>query len=92
VIEQRAAKSASSLATRIREAAQFDVAIFFENNWTPSLAVWRAGIPLRVGRRSGAVSWFYNQHPAEPEQPLDSIRMNLHIAQSVGANINQALT
>ena len=88
VLEWRREDSVSVLAAKIRRAARFDVAIFFANDWKASLAVWRAGIPLRVGRRSGANAWLCNQHPAEPPQPLDSVRMNLHIAESVGANIN----
>jgi lauroyl/myristoyl acyltransferase len=89
VLEWHREESVSSLASKIRSAARFDVAIFFATSWKTSLAVWSAGIPLRVGRRSGANSWLYNQHPAEPNQPLDPVRMNLHIAQSVGANVNE---
>jgi KDO2-lipid IV(A) lauroyltransferase len=88
VLEWRREDSVSVLAAKIRRAARFDVAIFFASDWKASFAVWRAGIPLRVGLRSGASAWFCNQHPAEPTQPLDSVRMNLHIAESVGANIN----
>jgi heptosyltransferase II len=91
VLEWHREESVFSLASKIRNAARFDVAIFFATSWKTSLAVWSAGIPLRVGRRSGANSWLCNQHPAEPNQPLDSVRMNLHIAQSVGANIGTHL-
>jgi lauroyl/myristoyl acyltransferase len=91
VLEWHRGESVLSLASKIRNAARFDVAIFFATSWKTSLAVWRADIPLRVGRRSGANSWLYNQHPAEPNQPLDSVQLNLHIAQSVGANINELL-
>ena len=91
VLEWDREESVFSLASKIRSAGRFDVAIFFATNWKTSLAVWSADIPLRVGRRAGAKSWFYNQHPTEPTQPLDSVRMNLQIAQSVGANINESL-
>ena len=91
VLEWHREESVFSLASKIRSAARFDVAIFFATRWKTSLAIWSAEIPLRVGRRSGANSWLYNQHPAEPNQPLDSVRMNLHIAQSVGANIGTHL-
>lgn len=89
VLEWHPAESSFALAARIRRIARFDAAIFFVNSWKTSLAVWRAGIPLRVGRRSGGNSWLYTQHPVEPNQPLDPVRMNLHIARSVGANINE---
>jgi ADP-heptose:LPS heptosyltransferase len=91
VLEWHREESVFSLASKIRSAARFDVAIFFATSWKTSLAIWSADIPLRVGRGSGARSWFYNQHPAKPSQPLDSVWMNLHIAQSVGANINEPL-
>jgi lauroyl/myristoyl acyltransferase len=91
VLEWHREESVFSLASKIRRAARFDVAIFFATRWKTSLAIWSADIPLRVGRRAGAKSWLYNQRPAEPNQPLDSVRMNLHIAQSVGANINEPL-
>jgi len=87
LIEWHREESAFSLSSKIRKAARFEVAIFFANTWKTSLAVWGAGIPLRVGRRCGFKSWLYNQHPAEPSQPLDPVQMNLHIAHSVGANI-----
>lgn len=83
--------SVSGLTSKIRTAARFDVAIFFGSSWKVALAVWRSGIPLRVGRRSGATSWLFNQHPAEPNQPLDAMRLSLHIAHSVGANVNAAI-
>jgi hypothetical protein len=89
VIEWNRRGSISALASRIREA-QFDAAVFFATNWRIALAVRLAGVPLRVARRSGVSSWFCNQHPAEPDQPCDSNRLNLHIAQSIGADINAA--
>ena len=91
VLEWHTEESVFSLASTIRGAGRFDVAIFFATNWKTSLAVWRAGVPLRVGRRSGRSSWLYNQHVAEPNQPLDPARMALHIARSVGANIRSHL-
>ena len=92
VLEWNQEESVFRLASKIRTAAKFDVAIFFGSSWKTSLAVWSARIPLRVGRRTGANSWLYNQHPAEPQQPADMARINLHIAQSVGANINESLS
>jgi KDO2-lipid IV(A) lauroyltransferase len=92
VIEWRTRESVARLASKIRQTAEFDVAIFFTTNWKTTLAVWNADIPLRVGRRSGANRWFCNQHPAEPTQPLDAARMNLHIARSVGANVNEPIS
>jgi heptosyltransferase II len=91
VIEWEKDESVSSLASKIRSAARFDVAILFANSWKTSLAVWRAGIPLRVGRRAGANSWLCNQHPLEPKHSLDLVQTNLHIAHSIGANINEHL-
>jgi hypothetical protein len=90
VVEWNRKESVFAIASKIRAAARFDVAIFFGTDWKPSLAVWNANIPLRVGRRSGWNSWLYNQHPVEPAQPMDPVRMNLHIAQSVGALVNPA--
>ena len=84
-------ESIFSLASKIRRAARFDVAIFFGNDWKTALAVWSANIPLRVGQRCGPKSWLYNQHPVEPNQTLDAIGMNLHIARSVGADVNEPL-
>jgi lauroyl/myristoyl acyltransferase len=88
VLEWNRGESVFSLVAKIRRLPRFDVSIFFATNWKISLAIWLAGIPLRVGRRSGINSWLCNQHPLEPDQPFDCVRMNLHIAQSVGADIN----
>src|SRR3984893_7512716 len=68
VLEWNQEESVFRLASKIRTAAKFDVAIFFGSSWKPSLAVWSARMPLRVARRTGANSWLYNQHPAEPPQ------------------------
>ena len=46
---------------------------------------------VRVGLRSGINSWLCNQHPLGADQSFDRARVNLHIAQSVGADINAAL-
>jgi heptosyltransferase-2 len=88
VLEWRPEESVGSIVARIRAAAPFDVAMFFANDWKISLAVWRARIPLRVGRRCGANAWLCNQHPVESESMVDPVRMNLHIAHSVGADIS----
>jgi heptosyltransferase-2 len=92
LIEWDREESVFSLASKIRKAARFEVAIFLANSWKTSLAVWKAGIPLRVGQSCGLMSWFYNQRPAEPSEPLDPLRMNLHIARSVGAHITEAMS
>jgi len=89
LLEWNPQESVFSLASKVRGAARFDVAIFFTTCWKASLAVWSARVPLRVGQASGANSWLYNQHLAKPNATLDSVGMNLHIAQSVGANINE---
>ncbi|HWY52738.1 MAG TPA: hypothetical protein VNW72_14775 [Chthoniobacterales bacterium] len=88
VLEWKRGESVFSLVARIRTLSRFDVSIFFTMNWKMSLAIWLAGIPLRVGRRTGINSWLCNQHPIEPDPTFDCVRMNLHIAQSVGADIN----
>ena len=88
VLEWRKDNTINSLASRLRNAAHFDAAIFFETDWQTSLAVWKAGIPIRVGRRSGLNSWLCNQHPIKSNGVSDSVQLNLQIAQSVGANIN----
>jgi hypothetical protein len=88
VLAWKKGESVFSLAARIRTLSRFDVSIFFATSWKMSLAIWLAGIPLRVGRRSGINSWLCNQHPIEPDSRFDCVRMNLHIAQSVGADIN----
>lgn len=79
--------SAQSVAAKIRQAAQFDVAVFFASSWKTALAVRLAGIPIRVGRRSSAASWLFNQHPAEPTENLDPADAHLLVASSIGANI-----
>ena len=91
VLPYRPNDSISKLAGKIHATTRFDVAIFLESNWKTALAVWKAGVPLRVGRRHGATGVLCNQHPAEPAGALDPLHMSLHIAQSVGANINLAL-
>jgi lauroyl/myristoyl acyltransferase len=90
VIEYNESESIFAIAARIRRTMRFDVSIFLLANWKLSLAFWIAGIPLRVGPRSGIHWWLCNQHPAEPAESLDPAAMNLHIAQSVGADINAA--
>ena len=91
VIPWQTSQSVRSIARTIRHLERFDVAIHFDNGWKPSLAVWMAGIPLRIGLRGGITSCLFNQHPIDPIEPLDPVRLNLHIAQSVGANVNELL-
>lgn len=88
VLEYNESESLFGIAAKIRGTTRFDVSIFLVANWRLSLAFWIAGIPLRVGPRSGINWWLCNQHPAEPAESLDPAAMNLHIAQSVGADIN----
>ncbi len=88
VLEWKKEESVFEITSKIRGVAEFDAAICFDTNWKTSFAIWNAGIPIRVGRRSGSTSWLYNQHPVKPAEPLDLVRMNLHIAQSVGAMVD----
>ena len=88
VIECIGAESALAVAATIRHKATFDAAIFLSPSWKTALAVWAAGIPIRVGRRGGLISWLYNQYPAEPPAGLDPVQAKLHIAHSVGANVH----
>ncbi|HKS31087.1 MAG TPA: hypothetical protein VJR28_01675, partial [Chthoniobacterales bacterium] len=48
-------ESVFALAARIRRTAEFDAAIFFSPDWKTVLAVWWAGVPVRVARRCGAM-------------------------------------
>ena len=90
VLEENEHEPIFALAARIRDC-RFDAAIFFATNWRIALAVRLAGVPVRVARRSVVMSWLCNQHPVETDQPYDSRRMSLEVAQSVGADINSAL-
>jgi lauroyl/myristoyl acyltransferase len=89
VIEWSGAQSPFSLATKIRRAGEFDVAIFFAPSWKTALAVWLAGIPIRVARRCGLMSFLFNLHPQQPKSGVDPVRANLRLAKSVVANIDQ---
>lgn len=91
VIECAESDSFSTLAHRIRSAAQFDAAIFFAPSRKTALAVWLARIPIRVARRCGLMSLLFNLHPQKPKTALDPVRANLRLAKSIGANIEQAL-
>jgi ADP-heptose:LPS heptosyltransferase len=91
VISWHPSQSVRSIANNIRRVDLFDVAIHFNTGWKTSVGVWMAGIPLRVGMRGGIRSWFFNQHPVDPIGPLDPEGLSLHIAQSVGANVNELL-
>ncbi len=76
-----------AVAEQIKEHARFDVAVFFEPRWRSALAVFLAGIPIRVGRRHGWISALYNQHPVPASPQSDAIGAHLKIAHSIGANI-----
>src|SRR5437870_10420358 len=81
-------ESVFALASKIRRAAEFDAAIFFSPTWKTALAVWRAGIPIRVARRCGVMSFLFNLYPQRPKDISDPIRLNLRLAKSIGANID----
>ncbi|PYK69677.1 MAG: hypothetical protein DME45_01125 [Verrucomicrobia bacterium] len=81
-------ESAFALASKIRRTAEFDAAIFFSPTWKTALAVWRAGIPIRVARRCGLMSVLFNLYPQRPKDISDPIRLNLRLAKSIGANID----
>jgi len=81
-------ESVFALASKIRSTAEFDAAIFFSPTWKTALAVWRAGIPIRVARRCGLMSVLFNLQPQRPKDISDPIRLNLRLAKSIGANID----
>ena len=81
-------ESAVTLASKIRRTTEFDAAILFSPTWKTALAVWRAGIPIRVARRCGLMSILFNLHPQRPKDISDPIRLNLRLAKSIGANID----
>jgi heptosyltransferase II len=80
-------ESAFAITSKIRRTAEFDAAIFFSPAWRTALAVWHAGIPVRVARRCGAMSFLFNLHPQRPKDISDPVRLNLRLAKSIGANI-----
>ena len=82
----------SALAAKIRATAQFDAAVFFDANWKTAFAVWRAGIPVRVGHPAGWFARLYNQHHVPRDAAADAVRANLQIAHSIGANVQEHLT
>ncbi|MDQ6939801.1 MAG: hypothetical protein M3119_06545 [Verrucomicrobiota bacterium] len=81
-------ESTLTLASEIQRTAKFDAAIFFAPTWKTALGVWRTGIPIRVARRCGLMSLFFNLHPQKPKNISDPIRLNLRLAKSIGANID----
>ncbi|MFL6528172.1 MAG: hypothetical protein ACJ8IQ_08740, partial [Chthoniobacterales bacterium] len=87
-----AADSISALRSQIRSAGDFDAAIFFAASWTNALAVRLAGIPTRVARSDGTMSFLFNVRPQKPRNALDPVRDNLRLAKSVGANIEQPVS
>jgi lauroyl/myristoyl acyltransferase len=88
VIEWTEDDSFLTLARKIRDAARFNVAIFFEPSWKTATAVRLADVGLRVGRRGGLISKLYNQHPKRPTLAANASEAYLEIAQSIGAEIN----
>lgn len=81
-------ESVFALAAKIRSITEFDAAIFFCPSWKTALAVWLAGVPMRVARRCGAMSVLFNLHPQRPKDISDPVRLNLRLAKSIGANID----
>jgi heptosyltransferase II len=81
-------ESVFALASEIRRTAKFDAAIFFSPAWKTALAVWWAGVPIRVARHCGLMSFLFNLHPQRPKDISDPIRLNLRLAKSIGANID----
>ena len=89
VIEQSNRDGVLALASKVKRGGDFDAAIFFGGSRAVAAAAWLAAVPIRVGlqRESGAL--FYNQHLAEPPPGFTPPTAYLHMARSVGANINQ---
>jgi heptosyltransferase-2 len=81
---------AFAVASRIRAAGPFDVAILLPNSLRSALEVWLAGVPRRVGYAGHTRSALLNQLIREPviepgpTRPHHSERY-LHLARSVGA-------
>ncbi|MEO5722174.1 MAG: hypothetical protein ABIR71_11975 [Chthoniobacterales bacterium] len=75
------------MAAQIKDHARFDAAIFFEPRLRSALAVFLAGIPIRVGRRYGLLSMLYNQRPVPASENSDATGAALKIAHSIGANL-----
>jgi hypothetical protein len=80
-------ESASTLARKIRQSGPFDVGIFLNESARLSFAIFRARVPLRVGFARGWNSLLCNQHPS-PLPMTDIGIVSLHIARSIGANVN----
>ncbi len=78
------------VAAQMKEYARFTAAIFFEPHWRSALAVFIAGIPIRVGRRHGWVSTLLNQHPLPAAPNATKTDAHLAVAHSIGANIPHA--
>jgi len=79
-----------AVASQIRAAGPFDVAILLPNSLRSALEVWLAGVPRRVGFAGHARAALLNQTVREPvvepgpTRPHHSERY-LHLARSVGA-------
>ena len=79
-----------AVASQIRAAGPFDVAILLPNSLRSALEVWIAGVPRRVGFAGHSRSSLLNQIVREPvtepgpTRPHHSERY-LHLARSVGA-------
>ncbi len=76
----------------IRALQGFDAAMDFAPSLAFASAIWRAGIPIRIGPRGTLGSRCYNQYLPKPESDAEDPMLTfLRIAQSVGANINADL-
>jgi ADP-heptose:LPS heptosyltransferase len=89
VIDWNDSSSIFALATKLRDAARFDVAVFFDNDWKPAAAARIAGIPIRVGRPGGFAGRLYTQYPAAIGPEVGAVDGYLQVARSIGADINQ---
>jgi heptosyltransferase II len=91
IIEWRGNESPADLAEKLRSTGTFDIAVFFHDDPAAAEAAQRAGIPIRAGRSNTPASQFYTQNPEPNANPPHSAAANLHLAQSIGADINHQL-
>ncbi len=90
VISWTSDASPFEVATQLKEYARFTAAIFLEPQWRSALAVFIAGIPIRVGRRQRWISALFNQHPLPAHPGATATEAHLAVAHSIGANIPHA--
>lgn len=88
-------KDVWSVATTIRNAGPFDVAIVLPNSVRSALEVWLAKVPRRIGYPAKWRRSFLNQHIKEkPHSKKNSPRHQrfhyLELARQIGANIEKA--